>query len=178
MGVKIMKGIDVNFCTKVHDTQKQIGAYVDEKYRNMGQWLDSHPTVYKIAVIAMHLMRTLSMAALMAAMPFRPFINFSLSLIASEAYRIVIERHCAFKFARLSCLGGEALLFPRYAVPVLVNILARETFPISSLALLGAFSLGIAPFALYVGTIVYVSIKDVNEKLEAQGISKCCSPSS
>ena len=164
-----------NYFDEIKQFAGELSTKLDKKYSEMGNWLDRHPTVYKVAVIAMHVMRAISMAALMFIMPFHPLLNFSLSLIASEIYRIVIERHCAFKFAELSCLGGEALLLSHHSLSQLTHQIALETFKRVSLSLLG-----IVPLAAYLGAVIAISIKNVDEKLsiitKATEQTKSCCP--
>ena len=141
---------------------------IERKYAEMGKWFDQHPISYKIAIVAMHLMRAISMTALLAIMPFHPLVNFTTAFAASELYRIVIERHCAFKFARLSCLGGEAFLISQNPLQQFIQQTALETFKQATVAFLS-----VVPLVVYLGAVVIISNKDVNEKLEKSCRSGC-----
>lgn len=132
----------------------------------IGAWLDKHPNVNTIVVIANHILRTLPMMAAMHLLPFSFAANCAITLGASLFYRISIERFCVFRFAIPSCLGAIAFQFSK---PALADLISKTAF--QSFSTLTKTLVGLSPFALYMGGIVWISYAAVQEKKSSES---CC----
>ncbi|MBB64522.1 MAG: hypothetical protein CMO81_05615 [Waddliaceae bacterium] len=76
--------------------------------KEIGDYLDQHPIVNTVVLIANHIFRCASMAALMLYMPTPLPVTLALGFTASLAYRFTIERFCQYRFAIPSYLGAQA----------------------------------------------------------------------
>jgi len=121
------------------------------------QYLRSHPTVYKLALLVNHLFRAVAMMGLMMMLPFCWPVNMAICFLGSLFYRLTVENNCAYKFALPAFAGGVA--FPM-AQPALVACVSGRAF--ESLAMLSA-----VPLAAYLAYVILTVDYDVNRRLQS-----------
>ena len=124
------------------------------------KYLDDHPRLYKICVVAIHIFRASCMYALMELSSLPLLTTCGLMAGASVLYRAAIERYCAWKFAIPSMIGGMAIWAAKSA---LIAIVAHKVF-LSLGATIGT-ALGILSLVSYIGWICYLSHKDIENHL-------------
>lgn len=146
--------------------QKLNTLSLDSLTQKVGEWLDEHPTIFKIVVFANHLFRAIAMFALMVVLPYSFLTNCVISLAASLAYRLTIERFCHFRFAIPACLGGIALHMGLPAIEYLVNNIAFQTF-----GLMVETFVGLGAMALYTAGIIWISHSSVENR---PATASCC----
>jgi hypothetical protein len=141
----MVSAVQPNVFQKFHH---QFDSFVDK----VGAWLDKHPYVNTIVVIANHIFRALSMLALMTFIPGPFIVQCGIALSASLFYRVTIERFCHFRFAIPSCLGATAMNLSAPAVASIVHGVANQT-----LAEVAKTAIGISPLVLYTVSIIWIS---------------------
>ncbi len=148
----------------------QIPVYLgfDKAKRSTEVWLDKHPTVNKIIVLANHIFRIAGMVSMLSSMPYSPVANFLLGLGASAFYWITIERHCQYKFAISSCLGAAAY---QVAKPSFGTLISRAAF--QSLSTLAKAIGRIAPLSLCALTIVALTQDTIDKRYQASSPAMC-----
>lgn len=144
---------------KFHDALEKFNI-LQKPTNEMNKYLREHPRLYKAAMIANHLFRTISMAAFMLISPLPALANFVLCLGGSLFYRLTVETHCAYKFALPAFAGSIAFLIGKSA---LVSLVTGAAF-----ASLSAFALAVIsllPLCAYVTYIVLTVNYDVDRRL-------------
>lgn len=99
--------------------------------RSLQEYFRSHKTVYKVVLVANHLFRAASMAALMM---FVPHYSNAACFGGSLFYRLTVETNCAYKFALPAWVGSMAFLIGKNALTNLASLSS-----LLSLALLPAW---------------------------------------
>jgi len=89
---------------------------LDEWCDSLGNWMDEHPTVYKVVLVVSHLFRAAMILAMIDWMQLPIFMSAGLMLIPSLLYRASVERFCVFRFTLPSWAGGIALWIARGAI--------------------------------------------------------------
>ena len=135
--------------------------------KNVGSYLDTHPTVNKVVVVASHLIRLIPMVAFMQVMPFSLLTNGAIITAASLFYSAAIERFCKFRFSMAANFGAIAVEIAKYSLPIITSGLAS-----SSVGTFSKVALSLAPLALYAFAVLWVSNNDVN----GPPTKACCSP--
>ena len=123
---------------------------LDVVSKNLGGWLDKHPTANKVVIVAFHFFRASMMTACVSAMPFSMPVNMGLGLTLNLGYRLAIERRCPYKFALLSSLGGACL---RYSMTGLMSVAQQSAF--QSIDALKNTLVNLVPFFGYTAVMVY-----------------------
>jgi hypothetical protein len=136
-------------------------------YTFVGEFLDNHPKLYKVCIVASHFFRSSMMFALMEVSPLGKVASCSIMLGFSFFYRASVERFCPWKFTLPSIFGAFALWAAKSA---LIATISKAVF-ISLTAALGA-TLGYLSLAAYIGYIFYLSHTDVQAHLEKK--HSCC----
>ncbi len=106
--------------------------------RQIHEYLKSHPTLYKVALVLNHIFRAVMMAALMIFLPCSPWLCAGICLAGSIFYRLTVETNCAYKFALPSFAGGAALITAKQAI---VHAIAKGALASIAGALLAALPL-------------------------------------
>ena len=137
-----------------------------------GDFLDKHPTLYKIVLVSSHLFRSLPMYAMMVISPLPPLATGALMLAPTLLYQAGIERFCCFRFASPSLLGGMALWSAQASA---VSLFAGQAFATwsASLTTIGGF----IPLTAYLAYIVFLSHRDIEKRMDQLGCNKkksCC----
>lgn len=135
---------------------------------SVGKWLDEHPVINKIVVVANHLFRAIAMYALMAVMPFSLVVNCAISLAASILYRVTIERFCHFRFAIPACLGGLAMHLASPSLDALISGVAGNVFA-SAVSIIGVASL-----TAYSLGVIWITDSAVNSLNKQKDDDSCC----
>ncbi len=131
---------------------------IQETKHSFGKMLDKYPTVHKVVMFAMHLLRGLCMGALAIITPLNPVCSFLICGSAAVLYWAAIERHCIFNFA-LPAFGGGSVMQLLFSKQMEIIALGMKFTPL--------WLLGIA----------YLSNCDVNEymkRITPQKSSCCC----
>ena len=84
--------------------------------QKLNHYFRSHPTEYKVALLANHIFRAVSMTALMTTLPLSFLTGNALCLAGSLFYRLTVETNCAYKFALPAWAGSISLLLAKGAL--------------------------------------------------------------
>lgn len=126
----------------------------------LGNFLESHPTVYKITLIINHLFR----AAMMVGLMFIPHVPLAASipicLVGSLFYRLTVEKNCAYKFAIPAFAGAAAVML---ALPAIMSIIEGSAFTTVATGFKNVASF--IPFSIYAGYIILTVNYDVDKAL-------------
>ena len=120
-------------------------------------FFDQNPTVFKIALVANHFFRTISMIAFMLVMPYSMPMNIVCCFIGSLFYRLTVEKNCAYKFALPAFGGALAYFMGKTAIDSLISEVAFE-----SLNAFGAGMLGLVPPMAYTACVALTVDYDVD----------------
>lgn len=85
--------------------------YLEKATETVKEYLNDHPTLYKIALIVNHIFRAVSMGFFMMALPFSAPVSLAICAAASLFYRLTVEGNCTYKFALPAFAGALALQF-------------------------------------------------------------------
>lgn len=102
-------------------------AICSDMNRDLGNWLNVHPKVNTVVVVANHIFRAAGMYALMEILPGSFAAKCLIAGGASLFYRVTIERFCRFRFAMLSCVGAAAVKMPELA-PLYIGAVLYESY--------------------------------------------------
>lgn len=158
-----MQATETNPFISLYDTVSQT---IEDSIIAVNEWLDENPTMAKVVMVAMHVFRAASMAALLYVLPFHPIVNLAISLTASVVYFGTIEKKgCPFRFSLLSCAGGEAMVMAQWSISAIINQIAFESlkniaFTVGGFAAITAYAIG----------AVYISHQAIEAKKQC-----CCS---
>lgn len=141
--------------------------FINQQLDETGQFLDRHPTFYKTLLVASHIFRSASMFALMEVLPTSPLVGITVMAVPTLLYRAGVERFCCFRFAAASCVGGFAIWTAKAS---LVSIAAGGAFATLSASLSTVARL--APLAVYLAYIIYVSNRDIEIYVSNRDIEK------
>lgn len=150
-----------------NDLPRYTGLEAAKKYT--GKWLNEHPNIYKIVVLAACFFRTAMMVFAMAALPFTPVVNTAFMIGGSILYAVAIEKHCTFPFAIPSLLGAYCY---NYSKPALVSLINRTAFT-SMQAVADAF-VKTLPLDLWLISIVFLFNKQVDDAVFKVNDRDCC----
>jgi hypothetical protein len=123
------------------------------------EYLNNHPTLYKIALLVNHIFRASAMAFFMLALPFSFPVNLALCFSASLFYRLTVEGNCSYKFALPAFAGAVAMPFAQAAI--------SQAASIATIGLL-------LPLTAYVVYIVLTVNYDVDQSCQAFTPKKSC----
>ena len=130
-----------------------------EPTKKISTYLNSHRTLYKIALVVNHLFRAVAMAAFLTVMPFSMPINALICFAGSLFYRLTVETNCAYKFALPAYAGSLAFISGKHTLPSLISGAAFSS--LKSL-MIGLGSLRLIGF--YITYVVLTVDYDVNSK--------------
>jgi hypothetical protein len=143
----------------------------------IGEFLENHPTIYKITLIINHLFRAAMMVGLMFIPGVPLYASMPVCFVGSLFYRLTVEKNCTYKFALPAFAGAAAFML---ALPALISMINGVAF--ATVASGFAACASFLPLLLY-GTYIFLTVNhDVNQKLglvktndvEPQGENKPC----
>jgi hypothetical protein len=135
----------------------------------IGEFLNKHPTVYKIVLIFDHLFRAAMMVGLMFIPHIPIYASMSFCFVGSLIYRLTVEKNCAYKFALPAFAGAAAFML---TLPALINMINGVAFLTAGSGLLTCASF--APLLLY-GTYIFLTVNyDVDSALGRLPLPDCC----
>lgn len=138
--------------------------------RPLGPWLDQHPLINTIALVANHIFRTLPMYAFISLLlPYSLAVNCGIAIAGSLFYRLTVERLCVLRFAIPACLGSVAVEMAKPALSQLIHLSAHQSFKHLAISLAG-----VAPLTLYFTAIVWISYTSA-QKRATEKLKNCCS---
>lgn len=120
-------------------------------------FLNEHPEIKKVALLANHIFRALAMMALRMCLPFSLLVNDLICFAGSLFYRLTVETHCAYKFALPAFAGSIAIPLAHTALTQLISGIA-----FSSLSAFGVALLSLVPLAAYTSYIILTVSYDVD----------------
>ncbi len=127
--------------------------------RQVSDYLAQHPMVYKAALVANHLFRAISMAAVTACLMFSIPVNLAICFAGSLFYRLTVETNCAYKFAMPAFAGSVAMPI---AAKALQSVISGVAF--ASMRAFANASLSLLPLAAYLTYIVVTVNDDVDRR--------------
>ena len=139
---------------------ESVNHLVNKTCRSISGFLDKHPVVYKVVLVACHLFRAAGMYGMMMVSPFSLPITCALAIGGSLLYRASVERFCCFRFALPSCVGAGAYWLGK--VP-LIQVATGAAFTSISAAALSVA--GALPLVGYLGYIVYIFHEEYEAKM-------------
>ena len=142
--------------TKLHNAIVEYNV-LQKPTELIGNFFEENPTVFKIALIANHFFRTISMIAFMLVMPYSMPANIACCFIGSLFYRLTVEKNCAYKFALPAFGGAIAYLTGKKALESLISSVAFE-----SLNAFGAACFELVPLMAYTAYVVLTVDYDVD----------------
>jgi len=136
----------------------------------LGNFLEKHPTIYKITLIINHLFRAVMMVGLMFIPGVPLYASMPICFVGSVFYRLTVEKNCAYKFALPAFAGAAAFML---ALPAFINMINGIAF----LTIASGFATcaSFLPLLLY-GTYICLTVNyDVNKTLEKiKNKQTCC----
>lgn len=146
----------MSLATQVH---KMIDTHnvLKQPTQQINSYFRKNRDLYKVALLANHLFRTTSMAALMHLFP-SP-VSFGFCFAGSLFYRLTVETNCAFKFALPTFGAACALLLGQEA---LTNGVSGVAF--TSLRTLGNCCSSLLPLAASISYIVLTVSYDADHR--------------
>lgn len=122
----------------------------------ISNFLGLNPNFHKTALMANHIFRAFSMAALCQILPFFLPVNIAICFVGSLFYRLTVEINCAYKFALPAFAGSLALPLAATAVHRMISGVA-----FASLSASGLTFISFLPLVAYVGYIDLTVTYDV-----------------
>ncbi len=119
--------------------------FFDDQCDKVGSFFDKNPLLYKITLVAIHIISADIMFTYMSASPHAALLLSGAILIRSLVYRCAVERFCTFRFSLPSLIGATTI----WALP----------------------TLGPLPIVGYLISVLYISHTDV-ENLQKK--LSCC----
>lgn len=139
---------------------KSINHFVEQNCSLISSFLDKHPAVYKIVLVACHFFRAAAMYGLMTVSPL-PFATTCVTMVAASVlYRAAVERFCCFRFALPSCIGAGAYWISKISMIQLVSGVAFDSVGLAFFNIAGAL-----PLIGYIGYVAYVSHEEYEAKM-------------
>lgn len=148
---------------------ESVNHMVNQTCRSISGFLDRHPVVYKVVLVACHLFRAVGMYGMMMVSPLSFPFTCAVAVAGSLLYRASVERFCCFRFALPSCVGAGAYWISK--VPFIQLATGAPFASVSSAALSIA---GALPLIGYLGYIAYISHEEYEAKMGVKQRS-CCS---
>ena len=131
---------------------ESVNQLIGQTCHQVSRFLDKHPVVYKIVLVACHLFRAAGMYGLMMVSPLPFPLTCAVAVAGSLLYRASVERFCCFRFALPSCVGAGAYWISKVPMIQLVSGAAFASVTSTVLSLAGAL-----PLLGYVGYVSYIS---------------------
>jgi hypothetical protein len=153
----------------IHSFANYVNDKFDQSCRKISHFLDRHPVLYKVMLVASHLFRAAGMYGLMMISPLPLAVNCAGMLAGSVLYRASVERFCCFHFALPSCAGAAAIWILR--VPA-IQLISGAAF--SSPGMAAASVVGALPLLGYVGYIIYLSHTEYEGKMNRAFVNSSC----
>jgi len=135
-------------CNILEKPTEQINAFFREK-----------PGFYKVALLANHLFRAVSMVAFCAMLPFSAPLNIMICFAGSLFYRLTVETNCAYKFALPAFAGSLAIPIGMNALTSIVTGVAFASMHAFGLAIIS-----LIPLTAYVTYTVLTVNYDVDNR--------------
>lgn len=133
---------------------------IQKAYDQVGNYLDNHPTLYKVVLVACHFFRTVTMFAAMMWMPSPLPVTVGIMVAGSLLYRAAVERFCCFRFTIPSLVGAGAAWLTQIAA---VNYLSGAVLTTLGAAL---HTLAILPLLGYTAWVIYLSHQDIENRMK------------
>jgi hypothetical protein len=140
---------------------------LDCMFNPVGEWLDAHPFVNKVVVVANHFFRAVAMHTFMCFLPLSLLINFTVGLAGSLFYRMTIERFCHFRFALPSFLGAIAFSISYNLLQTVMRRVALNSFKFMAYAFITAL-----PLVQYIGYVLVITHQAVEKMNDNQKEAK------
>jgi NAD/NADP transhydrogenase alpha subunit len=162
-----------DFLDKNPSTKKLQGHLVqaqktfDKACDQAGAYLDKNPTMYKIAIFATHIFRSIAVLGMIETNPFSPLVSLTMLVSSSLLYRAAVERFCTFRFTLPSLAGGAAMYVTKQAI---VSLAAKSAF--TSIGALFSIGFGLCSLAGYLIFVSSLSHFDVERRM--QNMAKSC----
>ncbi len=132
---------------------------LQEPTKQISDYFRNHPDLYKIALLANHVFRAVSMATFRLALPFSAPMSLGICFAGSLFYRLTVETRCAYKFALPAFAGSIA--FP-IGLKALADLASGVAF--ISLNVLGNTLVALLPLTAYVTYIALTVSYDVDHR--------------
>lgn len=133
---------------------------IQKVYDGTGKFLDKHPSLYKVVLVACHFFRAVSMFGFMMWMPTPLPVTIGVMVAGSLLYRAAVERFCCFRFTIPSLVGAGAAWLSHLTFVNSVSNAALTSLGITVNALASIPLLG------YTAWIVYLSHKDIENRMK------------
>lgn len=146
-----------NFVDKCGST-----LYLDRICEGVGNFLDQNPLIFKVTVLAAHVLRTAMMTLIMGSVTPAAMIGCSLFYAFAIERCFSREKNCAFTFTLPSLFGAYAY---NNAKAVLPDIISRVAFATADSMLKTA--IGTVPLAAWAIYVILQTNSQVNAKIEA-----------
>lgn len=137
----------------VEKTYNNVANGIQNAYDAVGTFLDKHPTLYKVVLVACHFFRAAAMFGAMMWMPIPMPITAGIMVAGSLLYRAAVERFCCFRFTIPSLVGAGAAWVAQLAI---INL-------VSNTALI---PLGFIPLLGYTAWVIYLSHRDIENRMK------------
>ncbi|MEM1283455.1 MAG: hypothetical protein AAGG81_07865 [Chlamydiota bacterium] len=135
--------------------------YLEIIYNHIGNYLDKHPTVYKVGLVGCHFFRTLTMFAAMVYLPLPMAVTSAIMVGGSFLYRAAVERFCCFRFTIESLIGAGSLWCVMIGT---VNFVSGAA--LASVGMIFANSIALLPIVGYTVWVIYASNRDIEERMK------------
>ncbi len=150
--------------TAIEKTTQSEVNFIQKMYNNVGDFLDKHPTVYKVVLIGCHFFRTLTMFGAMVYMPLPMVATAAIMVGGSLIYRAAVERFCCFRFTMESLMGAGAAWLAMIGT---INFISGAA--LASVGLIIANSIALLPVLGYTAWVIYLSHTDIENKMKTIG---------
>lgn len=141
----------------------------DKTCDQVGAYLDKNPTMYKIAIFATHIFRSIAVLGMIETNPFSPLVSLTMLVSSSLLYRAAVERFCTFRFTLPSLAGGTAMYITKQAA---ISLATKSAF--TSIGAVFSIGFGLCSLAGYLIFVSYLSHNDVERRM--QNMTKSCCP--
>lgn len=111
-------------------------------------WLNEHPTAFKVVLIANQLMRAGMYAEVMRSLPYSTAVNGLICLGGTLFYRITIQGHCPYKLELTGLFGGASFWLANDRVSKTMRGVLQAS--VASNAITIAACVPLALYAIYV----------------------------
>lgn len=120
-------------------------------------FLEEHPGIKKLVLLANHIFRAIAMLALRIFLPFATLTNDLICFAGSLFYRLTVEVNCAYKFALPAFAGSLVLPLAYDAISDMISGVAFATISTGATAFAS-----LVPLAAYTAYIILTVDYDVD----------------
>lgn len=145
------------------NTESEVN-FIQKMYNNVGDFLDKHPTVYKVVLVGCHFFRTLAMFGAMVYLPLPMLATATIMVGGSLIYRAAVERFCCFRFTIESLVGAASAWLAMIGT---INFISGAA--LASVGLIIANSLALLPVLGYMAWVIYLSHTDIENRMKTIG---------